>query len=76
VEGSSLGALPLDRDVYKTRLKFGESLEEKVMRVDILRLAYKMRFWIWGGMGGTYEGHVFEYDLMIMLTCSGGILGK
>jgi hypothetical protein len=44
VEGSSLGALPLDRDVYKTRLKFGESLEEKVMRVDILRLAYKMRF--------------------------------
>jgi hypothetical protein len=28
VEGNLLGALPLDRDVHKTRLKFGE-LEEK-----------------------------------------------
>ena len=29
VEGSSLGALRLDRDVHKTRLKFGELLKEK-----------------------------------------------
>jgi hypothetical protein len=29
VEGSSLGALPLDRDIHKARLKFGELLKEK-----------------------------------------------
>jgi hypothetical protein len=29
VEGNSLGALPLDRDAHKTRLKFGKLLEEK-----------------------------------------------
>jgi hypothetical protein len=29
VEGNLLGVLPLDRDVHKTRLKFGELLEEK-----------------------------------------------